>query len=176
MPDQNLLNFIKASLAQGKNKYEISAALISQGGWSQQDIDAAFAALGGAATVPPAPTPQPIVSSAQPLSAITVSPLAQAQPSQNKTSSHKRRWLLITSIVIIVFIVLGAGVAAAYYTGVFSFLTKPNPQTILAESLQAMQHVTSFKYQNVLTYQGTTSATQKNDGVPALAVVSVPAN
>ena len=44
--------YIKNALTQGKTRQQISVELISQGGWSQSDIDQAFAAIQGVNPVP----------------------------------------------------------------------------------------------------------------------------
>lgn len=46
MITQELLNFIKQNISQGKSKEEVKRTLISGGGWKESDIEEAFRLLG----------------------------------------------------------------------------------------------------------------------------------
>lgn len=71
-----LVAFIRAQVAQGRPREQITRELMQGGGWKQSDIDEVFASMGLPATPAAVPTP------AQPAPSATPSPVgAAAQPS-----------------------------------------------------------------------------------------------
>ncbi|GEM_PF-6869597 len=127
MPDQNLLNYIKTALAQGKSRQEITATLMAQGGWTQADIDAVFATLPpvppSAPTNPQVPSfkPQGSVPPLSPMNVYTVPGAGQNYRPQN-SGSH---WLLglITLAVALVgtyfswYVLIGNSTVALWIAG-----------------------------------------------------------
>ncbi|HTH93194.1 MAG TPA: hypothetical protein VL576_01805 [Candidatus Paceibacterota bacterium] len=62
-----LLSYIRAELAKGRNKQAIHDDLIAGGGWLTEDVDEAFRELGGVVQSQPvpAPVPEPVVIAPQ---------------------------------------------------------------------------------------------------------------
>ncbi len=105
MANQEVLSFIKHQTAKGFSKEEITKVLITQGGWTEEDVNLAYATLGDSVmgsveaeqpvqTVSPVPSPQ------------------QASENLNKKSGKSFGFKLLFFIVI--GLVLAGGGALAY--------------------------------------------------------------
>jgi len=201
MPDQGLLSFIKGTLAQGKSKQEISAILIAQGGWNQQDVDMAFAQI-APPSVPPAPAPVPVPPSAltptvavspdftpptsfiptQPVRPIQSSPANPIQPLPKIVVSpmvadpqfrakKKGKWGLLLFVVITLF-VLGAAGASAYYYLLPILASHPDPKTEIGEALANTLNLDAFSYSASYAANVSTTTTASSYQVAVFATTT----
>jgi hypothetical protein len=117
--DPNVIEFIKTARAQGKTREEITAELVSQGGWTHLDVVEAFASLPATMSIVDKPvvlpgaemvTPQPVVEPApqpvaQPAPVSAPEPVAPMPASVGK--SKKPIGVIITIVGIAVLLIAG---------------------------------------------------------------------
>lgn len=118
MANQEVLNFIKAQSSKGFSKEEITKVLITQGGWTEEDVNSAYAALGDN-VAERVEEPQP---------AQTASPdVSLQQPSDNLNKKPGKGFAtkLLLAVVIGLFLVGGGALA---YVGWNHF--KPFSETV----------------------------------------------
>jgi len=131
MIDPNLLAYIKDSFSRGRTEDVIRVVLLQQG-WTQAQIDEAFASLKGA------PAAGVVQSQSQPLK-----PSQQASilsSSANTSGGPNKKAIVIVALIILL---LGAGTALGYFYYLRPQLT---PDQVLANSFTAMQSVKTFSY------------------------------
>jgi len=133
MPNEDLVKYIKNSLATGRTE-DIVRLLLSREGWAEKDINDAFNFINGASTTPASPT-------------VSVKSSLPVVPPPAEMSSAKKRKITIL-IVALALVLLGSGTAFGYFYYVRSQLT---PDQVLGKAFAAMQGVKTFSYSAVVT-------------------------
>lgn len=139
--NQQLLDFIKKQMESGQTREDITNVLISRGGWTKDEVSAAFASFASPvsagvaqvlqSTPPPPPEPKPTQMYVAP------HPLAPANPGVYTPTTKKGLRRSTTILLIVFFIVLAVGAAWAFYS-YFPNLIKPNPEEAIARSVQTL--------------------------------------
>jgi hypothetical protein len=135
MITQELLNYIKQQLQEGKNKQEIKNSLL-QVGWQEQDIEEAFSSLSINQT---SQTPQTNISSFQP-------PFEQIP-----TKRKNKKLIVIISIIVLFLAVIGGGIFA--YFNYFQ-----SPEKITQKMIEKLLEIKSLEYYGEIKPQFTDSS------------------
>jgi hypothetical protein len=143
--------YIRQQLGIGTAKDVIKKTL-SEKGWSEQDLNDAFAAI---ETQPQSPSPQKIIPPSQPIN----------QPVSS--GGHKG---VLAIIVVIVLLLCAGGAFAAYYFGLFA---TPAPATtnLLMPTMPAVTTASSTP-SNITSIPATTISTLLNSGSTTMEIVA----
>ncbi|MGH7141748.1 MAG: hypothetical protein ACREGH_03905 [Minisyncoccia bacterium] len=136
MPPE-LLEYVQKQLAACYTREVLRRVLLSSGGWSDADIDAAFAALDAQASSP-APAPRPNPNPNPP----------KVAPSAAVTPKRRLRWPIVFAVIVAILVV--AGGAAAYVALVKNAAT---PIEILKRAFTATSAEKSFTFSATTTDQ-----------------------
>lgn len=126
MITQELLNYIKQQQGKGVDKQGIKNILL-QNGWQDRDVEQAFGEIDSSSSQSPSPIQETPIT--QPI----VSNKTFAEKMIGNSTSHKKRGRLST-LIIILFVVLGGGILYAYY----GYMNSPEKvmQKVLTNSTQ----------------------------------------
>lgn len=180
MANQQIVEFIKHSLAEGKPQGEVLDSL-RKVGWPEAEIQAAKAVAVPPVDSPSAPSPQPpplqeaSQSQPKPLQALPqsqtpqslspkVSPVIQPsqplkmapiQPQAVKTpvKSNKKIWFIVAPIATILLLLAGGGVFA-YQKGLIFARAPFSPEEILEKGLAGAGGVNKASYQFNFSFRG----------------------
>ena len=112
-----LLAFIRSQRAAGVADGETHLLLMGQG-WSNSDIEQAFAmdnASGATRPSTPPPPQVPLTPVQSPSAARVVRPLPETNAAPSRSGSGRFIWIIL---VIVLVLVIGAAGAYAYYAGI----------------------------------------------------------
>jgi hypothetical protein len=113
MVDPRVYAFVKTQLAAGKSKEDITAILITQGGWNQTDIDEVFKGVTATPVPPVSPMPPvspakdknpPPVGAVSPIPAMFVSPQVKdfQQNQRKKSGLSAMKWIIGAVVLLLV--------------------------------------------------------------------------
>lgn len=173
--NQQLLDFIKKQSLAGRSRDEISHMLITQGGWTETEVNDAFAHAftASAPVTPPAPQTPPSTPVINPTPTPTSSPrnstpLNNSHPSVSaprswqetaapgvygapQTKPRLRKTTTIGLIILFLIIAAGAAWGFVYY---FPSLMRPEPEEVLARVAQSLAETPSIHIDGTVNVEG----------------------
>jgi len=162
MITQQLIDYIKSQLAEGKTEADLRQILKTSAGWSDEDLSVAFAQAIGQQSVPPVPQ-APVYQPQDNLTQQTSTVIPQVSQVNNlavKSSNHSN----VIVITVLLTLLVGAGLAYGYVGGYFGFNGKTVSNETFFENLYLnSQKITSNTTQANLVIR---TAKREADAVP----------